>query len=116
MIARLKIVKQLLEFPEDLDDICFQLSKFSYDYDGECVVLTKQHFVSALESFVNGDKSEEEIERWANLIECREDIYFQESDEELIDATLHKLANPELQGPLTNSYCKQFLSQHSCGS
>jgi len=111
-MERLQAVQLLIEFPEDLDDVSNRLSKFCFDYDGEQVVFTLKDVAKALTLFIKGAKTEEEIEKWANLIEGREDIEFFEEDEEILDEVMHKLANPYLQGELTLEYCEEFLHKY----
>lgn len=111
-MERLQVVKLLIEFPDDLDDISNKLSNFCFDYDGEQVVLTLNDIVKALKLFIEGAKTAEEIEIWANLIEGREDVEFFEDDEDILDEAVHKLANPYLQGELTLEYCEGFIRKH----
>jgi hypothetical protein len=111
MENRYKFLQELFEFEKPLDTISAQLKSLDWDFDGEPLVLEKKHVASALNLYISGAKSANQLERWANLIEMREDIDFGEADEKLINDTIYKLANPELEGELTLERCKQYLNK-----
>ena len=69
--------------------------ELSWDSD-ELVTLTVDHIQSVLERYVGGELSAAEVEHWADLIECRDDISYDETIKELIS----ELANPVLSGRL----------------
>lgn len=94
-----------------MDTISAQLKSLDWDFDGEPLVLEKKHVTSALYLYISGAKSANQLEHWANLIEMREDIDFDDAYEELINDTIYKLANPELEGELTLERCQQYLNE-----
>jgi len=78
-----------------------ELNKFSWDSDEELENLTRQHILNALKKYQQDEVNETEIEKWANLIEGREDIGRENSYESVINMVLNELANPLLTEPLT---------------
>jgi hypothetical protein len=97
---RLDLISSLLELSISLDELTKELNKFPWDYDGKGVELTRIHLSRILERYLKDELSENEIEQWANMIECREDICFEKGFERHIDKILHELANPILFEPL----------------
>ncbi|WP_149905325.1 hypothetical protein [Mesorhizobium sp. SARCC-RB16n] len=64
------------------------------------VVLTADHIVSVLQRFRAGELAAADVERWADLVECREDIDYQPDRNEEILQAIYVLANPVLNGLL----------------
>lgn len=93
---RLALVRDLLEMTMPLGNVIRDLSTMAWDYDGEGVELTTEHLANALQRYLRGDVSESDIELWANQVEGRDDVQFQESAESVIKEVLHELANPLL--------------------
>jgi hypothetical protein len=110
MEKRYEFLRDLFDFEKPLDIISSQLKTLDWDFEGEPLVLTRKELVSSLRSFLAGKKSAEELEHWANLIEMREDIDFDEEFETLINDTVYKLANPKLEGELTKERCQNYLT------
>lgn len=104
-------LQELFEFEKPLNTISAQLKSLDWDFDGEPLVLEMKYLVSAINLCLSGSKSAKELEDWANLIEMREDIIFDEKYETLICDTVYRLANPKLEGELTLERCKQYLSE-----
>jgi hypothetical protein len=83
-INRLGLVEDLLKNSKPLHKIVAQLATLSWDYDGDCVTLKRMHIFSILERYRLNQLSAEEVEYWANQIESREDIVFEEGWEQEI--------------------------------
>jgi hypothetical protein len=106
---RLEVVKNLLTLAKPLPEVSAQLSNFVWDYDGEGLKLTRSHLCHALERYLDGTLSAIDVETWANLIETREDIYFDADYSTLIDDVLHELANPTLTQSLDSTRSAELL-------
>ncbi|MFB9978314.1 hypothetical protein ACFSQQ_17255 [Mesorhizobium kowhaii] len=77
------------------------------------VVLTTDHILSVLRRFQAGELTAADVEAWADLIECREDIDYQpERDEEILEA-IYVLANPVLNGSLDEALTDQVIASIS---
>lgn len=108
-IKRKKALNELLNFSESIDALTSKLKCFSWNFEGEPVLVRTSHLVSVLNRFVQGELTKNEIEKWANIIECREDLENEESDDELINKIIYELANPLLEGDFTLKRCRQYL-------
>ncbi|MBW4578483.1 MAG: hypothetical protein KME42_02795 [Tildeniella nuda ZEHNDER 1965/U140] len=62
-----------------------------------------------LKHFLISDFSVDSLERWANLIEGREDVEYEESKQELLKELIFRLANPVLEGQITESVCTELI-------
>jgi len=63
---------------------------------------------TALEEFVNGDLSADELETWADSVEGRDDIEF--TPREIIDL-IAEIANPLLFSPLNKDSARELLTR-----
>lgn len=96
---RIAAVTSLLEFSEPLEQLAERMSEFDWDCTGQPVVLMPEHVVEVLERFLSDQIPASIVERWANLVEGRDDVDFQYRDG-LMSVVVHELANPTLTLPL----------------
>ena len=75
------------------------------------VILRVSHISSILKRFIDNDISNEEIEDWANVIEVRDDIEFDQNDFNVIKESILELANPVLFGSLDFDKAKLILER-----
>lgn len=88
-INRLGLVEDLLEISKPLHEIVAQFTPLNWDYEGDCVTLKRTHVFSVLERYRLNQLSAEEVEYWANQIESREDIVFEEGWEQEIGDVIY---------------------------
>ena len=74
------------------------------------VVLTTDHILSVLRRFQEGELIAADVEAWADLIECREDIDYQPGRDEAIVEAIFVLANPVLNGSLDEALTDQVIA------
>ncbi len=106
MISRKKTLEDLVEYrktPEELWDV---LKGFLWDSEEELVQLERQHVSTVLKRYLTGEISTQEVEDWANLIECRDDIGYED-----VADVLHILANPLITYRLTPTVAAQLLDE-----
>ncbi|HBA70776.1 MAG TPA: hypothetical protein DER40_06405 [Geobacter sp.] len=105
MMSQKETLEDLVEFrktPEELQDA---LKGFPWDSE-ELVQLGRQHVSTVLKRYLAGEISTQEVDDWANLIECRDDI-----DYEDVADVLHILANPLITNELTSAVAAQFIEE-----
>ena len=98
------ILLDLVYFKNNIDTLKNMLSQIGFDSETELVSMSRDDIVEILQRSLDKKISFLELEEWANLIECREDIGF---EDEKTQEMIFKLANPYLYGEL---YEKQVLS------
>lgn len=108
---RFEVLNDLVFFRKPISDLSKKLGQFDWDYDGEPLIIQASHVEAVLEGFISNKYSAEDLEGWANLIECREDIDYQESMSEELEEVIDALANPVLQGEITKQACESYLNQ-----
>ena len=96
---RRAILESLLRFDQPLPELEAALASLDED-SAPAATLTRSHIALVVRRFEVGLLEAEAVARWADLIECREDIEFEARHEPAVADALFDLANPDLQGPL----------------
>jgi hypothetical protein len=107
MRDRKEILIDLIAFRKPLPEIKQELKALPWDVQTHVVVLDKDHFMQVLEKSDVGTISFGELEEWANLIECREDIAFANP---LLEQYLVELANPMIYELISEDLVQKILS------
>jgi len=100
METRRQVLEHLIAFRHPLDRIQAALVTFPTDSPTEFVFLTSGDISRILRRYLDGALDGDQVEDWANMLEGRDDVGFEEP-QELVKETLHELANPLLTQPLT---------------
>lgn len=87
----------LVRLDGSADTLARRLEQWLWDSE-PLIKLTRQHVISALQRYQSGDLSALVLEAWANAIEGRDDIEFEDAK---VGEAVHEIANPVLQGALT---------------
>lgn len=101
-------VENLVHLRVPVDQAVSVLTTFPWDSEQELVTVGIAEVETALNRFVEGDLSADELEAWANGIECREDIEFRPSG--VIDV-ITEIANPVLFSALDNKTARELLAR-----
>jgi len=109
--TRREVLQSLLQLDRPLSEIKSRLASHRWDSETEIERLARSHCEAILNRFLNRELSEENVEEWANLVEGREDIGFEEGHEDTLRGLLHELANPLLEGFLTREKILWWLSE-----
>jgi hypothetical protein len=75
--TRTDILNDLIRFQTKLDRVQNELSQYTWDAEEPLVILHKSDFISIAQRFLDGVLSTDDLENWANAIESREDIEFE---------------------------------------
>lgn len=108
------ILLDLVHFKNNIDALKNMLSQIGFDSETELVSMSRDDIVEILQSSLDKKISFLELEEWANLIECREDIGF---EDEKTQEMIFKLANPYLYGKLDEKQVLSYLNEldEKCG-
>ena len=102
------ILLDLLHFKNNIDTLRNMLSQIDFDSETELVSMSRDDIVEILQRSLDKKISFLGLEEWANLIECREDIGF---DDEKTQEMIFKLANPYLYGKLDEKQVLSYLNE-----
>ena len=73
-----RILLDLVHFKNNTDTLKNMLSQIGFDSETELVSMSRDDIVEILQRSLDKKISFLELEEWANLIECREDIGFED--------------------------------------
>ena len=102
-----KFLKELVAFSVDLKTASNQLNYFGADCDSDLVTLNRNQLINVLEQYIADKISNDDIERWADMIETNESIKI---SDKVVGDTIYELANPYLTYPLSKDRAKYLLS------
>ena len=106
---RLDVLKALIELSSPLNDLRSSLQKFDWDFQGVPIEFGRIHLVNVLRRYLNRELVATDIEQWANLLEAREDIFFEKNAEGQLDEVLYELANPVLTASLDDDRASAII-------
>jgi len=93
MNRRQQLLQALLTFDEPLNLIAQELAQFEWDHEGEPVLVAPLHIVSILNRFLSNQLNAKQVEEWANMIECREDLDYESENQKQLEQVIYELAN-----------------------
>jgi hypothetical protein len=85
------------------------LARFKWDSDSELVNLTRADAVRALQDYLSGKVTAEDVHQWADALEVRDDIGREPGFEDELTEFLFEIATPEVAGTLTPELAKQWV-------
>ena len=111
MMAKIDILLNLINFAKDMSAIKSDLAKIGFNSESELVRITKNTIANILNSVIDKEISYDLLEEWANLIECREDIGY---EDEILQEIIFELANPCLYGEVDERKICMILDEIKC--
>lgn len=109
--ARTALLKQLLFVEDNFESISNKLKQFDWECKDELVSVDKKVLDNLFQGFLNGKYSLNTLERWADLVECREDIDYEDNNLELIKEVLGTLANKDIATPVDEKVIRGWVNR-----
>lgn len=104
------ILENLIKLSTDISSITKQLERYEWDTVIPLVILSKFDVINILKKFLQDKITSNILVEWANLIEMRDDIDFE--DDMIVDI-IFELANPEINGEITYERINYLLKEIS---
>lgn len=96
---------EIIRFGDARDAAFSALADFGNESQSVLVSVSKPQLAAILIRYLHGEISAEDLELWANIIECRHDIDFQ-----VIEDYIYALANSEQMGGIAPDIIQQMLT------
>ena len=109
MEDRISTLRSLIALPRPLEPVLEELRAFPWDSD-PLITLQERDIVSVLSRYIDGEISASEAQAWAEAIEVRDDIAFDEHREDLMKEFFFRFSNPTLEGAITPRVAADWLS------
>lgn len=95
-MTRKQLSEALLISEIPTDSLLSALAEFGWDSEDELVLLRCDHVTAVSERFLRGEIPAGDVSDWADALESREDIGFEDGCGEILADVIYELANPEL--------------------
>ena len=92
---RVEVLKQIVRSGDKREFAYSALASLPFDSEVELVKVTKEDLANVLNKFLLNEITADDLELWANFIECRNDLNYAE-----IEDFIYALANPVLVGEI----------------
>lgn len=100
--ARVEVLRDLIDFRRPVPEAVIALGSFAWDAPHELVAVTKGQVIAAIQRCLDGTISLEELRAWAEALEGRDDVGYEEGGVDMREAVF-ELATPELFGEPTTT-------------
>jgi hypothetical protein len=97
---RKSLLERIVRFELPIEDSIAMLRAYGWDSEEELVVLAAADALRILERYLGGELSAQQVEYWAELLEMRDDVGFEERWSSELRRLIFVLANPEINEPL----------------
>lgn len=108
MRERRDILADLVHLNGDLSSLKSELSQYSWDIELPLINVTKFDLSAVLKRCIDGIINYDKLESWANAIECRDDLSF---EDDKLQEIIFELANPEINGQINKDRLDEIVNE-----
>lgn len=101
---RAESLRQIITFGEFREKAFTELVKFGCDSETALFEINLKILAEILRMYISGFITADDLEEWANFIECRDDVNYSK-----IEDYIYAIANPEIMGEINVSKITQML-------
>jgi hypothetical protein len=98
---RASLLQRVVRYELPIEDTIAMLRAYGWDARAELVRLSATDALRILERYLSGELSAKQVEHWAELLEMRDDVGFEDRSSAELRRLIFVLANPEVNEPLT---------------
>lgn len=98
---RSEVLRALIDYRLPIEPVIAKLAAVEWDSAKDLAILERGDILRVLRRYLTGTLRAEQVVDWADLVECREDIGFPNGQREELSNVIFKLANPNINGPVT---------------
>lgn len=96
MTDRSALIKEIAQIGANYCEYKREIQKYPWDCENELYLLTKTDVLSVFSRFLSGELSSDDLENWANFLECRDDLGFEAKYEDELSEIVFLIANPDI--------------------
>lgn len=108
MKNRAELLTQIARFQIEISSAIKEFQKYSWDCERDLYILTKSDLLRVFKKYLSNSITEKEINEWANFLECREDLGYENESGELLKQIIIDLANPDLSEPISKKLITNY--------
>lgn len=110
---RRDLLRELVGLRRPLQHVLELLGGFPWDSDEPLVCVHAADVVGVLSRCLEGELSAQQIGDWANALEGRDDLEFEQGGRTSLSEVVFELANPDLVGGLTRTRVAEIVTELS---
>lgn len=107
MRNRKEILRDLVLLEGSVEVLQKELSQYSWDIEKPILKINVEDFSDVLKRSINNEIDFETLTNWANALECRDDLDFENEE---IQEIIFELANPEINGEITKERLIEIIT------
>ena len=107
--CRMSLVRTLVEYHLPIDFTLAELAKLPWDVHTPLLRMARLDVQNILHRFIAHELSASQVEDWANLVECRDDIDLS-GETGVVTEIISRLANPYLHKPISIALATEILN------
>ncbi len=104
------LLQQLLMLSRPLSELHSSLSKLTWEGD-KLVTLRPQMVIGILQRYRSEEITSQDVEDWANAVEGREDIEYEQTHLDILRESIFILANPLLTTYLNKDEARRLIEK-----
>ncbi len=105
---RKSLLSRLIKIEGNIFKLNDKLNQLDWDVFTPLLVIKKKHIKDILERTLNNSIDFKTLEEWANMVESRDDLDFENNE---VQEIIIELANPVLYGKLSNIRLLELLEK-----
>jgi hypothetical protein len=105
---RVEALRNLISLNMPVEQAEAALAEFGWDSDDDLDTLTRVDATQILRRYRAGELTRADCQRWAQALEGREDLGFEDGWEDTLKELLFEIATPELSEPLTPEFANRW--------
>ncbi len=106
MRNRKEILRDLVLLQGSIEVLQKELSQYSWDIEKPILKINVKDFSNVLKRSINNEIDFETLTNWANALECRDDLEFENEE---MQEVIFELANPEINGEITKERLSEII-------
>lgn len=106
MRSRKEILRDLVLLQGSIEVLQKELAQYSWDIEKPVLKINVEDFSNILKKSINNEIDFETLTNWANALECRDDLEFENEE---MQEVIFELANPEINGEITKERLSEII-------
>jgi hypothetical protein len=108
MKSRKQILVEIFNLEGDLDKLQNEILNYPWDSENTLLIICKSDMAKVISKFIQNESLLLDIEKWANLLECRGDVEYKPEE---LKEYIFEFANPYLYGETTKNRLQEIINE-----
>ncbi len=108
MRDRIEILNDIIKIKGNLLNLETEISHYPWDSKNALLTILKSDLMDILKKALNEEITADELKSWSNIIECRDDLDF---EQDKVKEIIFELANPEINGEINKIRLREIINE-----